>query len=154
AAEHLAAVSRGPDPFDPEAARAELPGLREGLRSLGAVNALALESYEEEKARLDFLSAQQADLQQAERTLLDTIDEINATAAARFDETFEAVRLAFQRLFADLFGGDAQAALTLGGDDPLEDPIEIFARPRGKKPSVIDQLSGGEKTLTAIALLF
>jgi len=140
--------------FDPEAARSEIPRLREGLRDLGAVNELALESYEEEKARLDFLGAQQADLQQAERTLLDTIDEINATAAARFNETFEAVRLAFQRLFADLFGGDAQAALTLGGDDPLEDPIEIFARPRGKKPSVIDQLSGGEKTLTAIALLF
>ncbi|MDX1420800.1 MAG: chromosome segregation protein SMC, partial [Rubricoccaceae bacterium] len=140
--------------LDPEAARAELPGLREGLRAIGAVNALALESYEEEKERLDFLSTQRTDLQQAEQTLLDTIDEINTTAAARFDDTFEAVRDAFQRLFADLFGGDATAELTLAGEDPLEAPIEIFARPRGKRLASISLMSSGERSLTAVAFLF
>src|SRR5690606_10284900 len=143
----------GPD-FDAEAARAEIPTLREQLRGLGAVNELALESYEEEKERLDFLRAQQADLEQAEASLRSTIREINATASARFDETFQAIRREFQRLFRDLFGENATADIVLAGDDPLEDPIEIRARPKGKKPSAITQLSGGEKTLTAIALLF
>ncbi|MFN3596422.1 MAG: AAA family ATPase, partial [Rubricoccaceae bacterium] len=141
-------------PLDPDAARAEIPRLREQLRALGAVNALALENYDEEKQRLDFLTAQRADVQQAEADLVATIDEINAAAAARFDETFAAVRAAFQKLFRDLFGGDAAADLALEGDDPLEAPIEITARPRGKRPVSIGQLSGGEKTLTAIALLF
>ena len=144
-----------PDPdFDADAARAEIPKLREQIRGLGAVNALALESYEEEKQRLDFLREQQADLEHAEASLRSTIREINATASARFDETFQAVRREFQRLFQELFGENATADLVLGGDDPLEDPIEIRARPKGKKPSGITQLSGGEKTLTAIALLF
>ncbi|MDX1531678.1 MAG: AAA family ATPase, partial [Rhodothermales bacterium] len=143
-----------PADFDPEAARAQIPKLREKLRSLGAVNELALESYEEEKERLDFLRTQQADLEAAEASLRSTIREINATASARFDETFEAVRAQFQRLFVQLFGENASADLVLAGDDPLEDDIEIRARPKGKKPSAITQLSGGEKTLTAIALLF
>ncbi len=144
-----------PDPdFDTEAARAETPKLREQLRGIGAVNELALESYEEEKKRLDFLREQQADLEQAEASLRDTIKEINTTASARFDETFEAVRREFQRLFKELFGENATADIVLLGDDPLDDAIEIRARPKGKKPSAITQLSGGEKTLTAIALLF
>ncbi len=142
------------DDFDVDAARREIPGLREKLRGLGAVNELALESYEEEKERLDFLRAQQADLEQAEASLRSTIREINTTASARFDETFQAVRREFQRLFIDLFGENASADIVLAGDDPLEDAVEIRARPKGKKPSAITQLSGGEKTLTAIALLF
>ena len=148
------AAARIPDSFDVEAARAEVPKLKDQLRGLGAVNALALESYEEEKERLDFLRTQQRDLQEAEGTLLSTIEEINATAAERFGETFEQVRGAFQKLFRDLFGETASADLTLAGDDPLEAPVEIFAQPRGKKPVTLSQLSGGEKTLTAIALLF
>ena len=143
----------GPD-FDADDARVEIPALREQLRNLGAVNELALESYEEEKQRLDFLREQQADLEQAEASLRSTIREINTTASARFDETFQAVRREFQRLFVELFGENATADIVLAGDDPLEDPIEIRARPKGKKPSAITQLSGGEKTLTAIALLF
>ena len=118
------------------------------------MNALALESFEEEQQRLEFLSAQHADLQEAEQTLLNTIEEINTTAAARFVATFDQVREAFESLFADLFGENATATLILDGKDPLEAPIEVKARPKGKKPSTIDQLSGGEKTLTAIALLF
>lgn len=141
-------------PFDPPAAREELPALRNRIRGLGAVNALALESFEEEKQRLEFLSAQQVDLKEAEQTLLSTIEEINSTAAERFEATFVQVRDAFEKLFADLFGENATATITLDGDDPLEAPIEVKARPKGKKPSTINQLSGGEKTLTAIALLF
>ena len=141
--------------FDAGVARAEMEELRQEIRSIGSVNALALEEYEEEQERLDFLTTQQQDLEQAETTLLNTIDEINTTASERFGETYEAVRANFSRIFHDLFDGDATADLQLADpDDPLESAIEIVARPRGKRPSGIAQLSGGEKTLTAIALLF
>ena len=140
--------------FQPDTARAEVPELRRKIRELGAVNALALESFEQEQTRLAFLQEQRADLAAAEATLLETIDEINTTARRRFDETFGQIRDAFQRLFSDLFGGDARADLSLDGDDPLEAPVSITARPRGKRPVSLAQLSGGEKTLTATALLF
>jgi chromosome segregation protein len=140
--------------FQPDTARAEVPDLRQKIRGLGAVNALALEDYEEAEGRLGFLREQRADLADAERSLLATIREINETARWRFDETFAAVREAFQTLFRDLFGGDAAADLALDGDDPLEAPVSITARPRGKRPVSLGQLSGGEKTLTATALLF
>ena len=140
--------------FQPETARAEIPDLRRRLRELGAVNALALESYHQEQTRLAFLQEQRADLAAAEATLLETIREINATARRRFDETFGQIRDAFQQLFSDLFGGDARADLALDGDDPLEAPVTVTARPRGKRPVSLAQLSGGEKTLTATALLF
>ena len=142
------------EPFQPETARAETPALRQKLRDLGAVNALALQDFEEAEGRLAFLREQRADLADAERSLLATIREINETARRRFDTTFAQVREAFQRLFADLFGGDAAADLALDGDDPLEAPVAITARPRGKRPVSLGQLSGGEKTLTATALLF
>ncbi len=136
-------------------ARERVRGLRERVRSMGPVNALALQEYEEEKERLDFLSTQLADLEQAEKTLLETIDEINTTASRRFEETFAGIRSNFSDLFSELFGGEATADVVLENpSDPLESPIEVFARPRGKRPSVLAQLSGGEKTLTAIALLF
>ena len=140
--------------FAPDAARAELPRLREQVRGLGAVNALALESYDAERERLTFLQTQRADVQGAEQALLDTIDEINRTARERFDTTFALIRDAFRGIFADLFGGDAEADVVLDGDDPLEAPVTITARPRGKRPVSLAQLSGGEKTLTATALLF
>ena len=140
--------------FDAAKARAEVPALKEKIRALGAVNALALESYEEEQDRLETLTTQRADLAGAEASLLETIREINETARRRFDETFGAVREAFQQIFADLFGGDATADVRLDGDDPLEAPVAITARPKGKRPVSLAQLSGGEKTLTATALLF
>ena len=140
--------------FQPDTARLEVPRLREKIRGLGAVNALALESYEEEQTRLAFLQEQRTDLAEAEASLLDTIREINETARARFGETFEQVREAFGRLFTDLFGPTAKADLSLDGDDPLEAPVTISARPHGKRPVSLAQLSGGEKTLTATALLF
>ncbi len=141
--------------FDEAEARSEIQELRSKVRNLGPVNALALESFEEEQERLEFLHTQMSDLEHAESTLRETIGEINQTASTRFNETFEEVRTNFNSLFAELFGADASADLILKEpNDPLESPIEILAKPRGKKPSVLAQLSGGEKTLTAIALLF
>lgn len=141
--------------FDRKEARSEAQDLKNKIRHLGPVNALALESFEEEKERLTFMTEQLADLEQAETTLMTTIDEINTTARDRFDKTFGAIRENFQTLFEDLFGEGASADIELDDDnDPLESDVNIFAKPRGKKPSVLSQLSGGEKTLTAIALLF
>ena len=141
--------------FNEAAARQEVQSLRQSIKNLGSVNALALDEYEEEKERLDFMTSQMDDLERAEATLLETIDEINTTAAARFAETYEAIRTSFRMLFTELFGQEAAADLALADpDDPLESPIDIVARPRGKRPVGISQLSSGEKTLTAIALLF
>ncbi|MEZ4702845.1 MAG: chromosome segregation protein SMC [Rhodothermales bacterium] len=141
--------------FDDRNARQEVQSLRARLRAMGSINELALESYEEEKERFEFMSAQRRDLEEAEQTLLDTITEINVTAAACFDETFQEVRRNFAHLFSTLFGKDDTADLLLSDpNDPLESPIEIVAKPKGKRPSAISQLSGGEKTLTATALLF
>ncbi|MEQ9103238.1 MAG: chromosome segregation protein SMC [Rhodothermales bacterium] len=141
--------------FNRAEAKREVHDLRNRIRQMGPVNALALESFEEEKERLTFLREQLDDLEKAESTLMTTITEINTTASRRFNETFGAIQENFRRLFADLFGEGAAADVVLQDEsDPLESEIEIFAKPRGKKPSVLAQLSGGEKTLTAIALLF
>lgn len=144
-----------PSDLDEQAARSEVVDLRNKIKALGTVNALALETYDEEAQRYEFLTAQQADLQQAEQTLVSTIEEINTTAAERFQSTYDLIHDHFIRIFAHLFGEDAKADLELTNPaDLLESPIEIMAKPRGKRPSTIAQLSGGEKTLTAIALLF
>jgi chromosome segregation protein len=136
-------------------ARTEISTLRSKIRNLGPINALALDSFEDEKDRLDFLRKQLSDLEHAKSTLTETIDEINLTASKRFDTTFSAIKDNFSRLFSELFGEGASAEIILEDpDDPLESPIEVLAKPSGKKPSVLAQLSGGEKTLTAIALLF
>jgi len=141
--------------FEEAAARDEVQALREKIKGMGSVNALALEEYEAEKERYDFMAAQKEDLEHAEATLLETIEEINTTAALRFMETYTAIRASFVDLFTELFGQDAGADLQLTDpEDPLESPIDIMAKPRGKRPIHIAQLSSGEKTLTAIALLF
>ncbi len=144
-----------PEDFDEPTSKREVKELRQKVRNLGSINELALESYEEEKERFEFMSTQQEDLEKAEQSLLDTITEINTTAAERFDKTFQEVRANFAKLFSTLFGKDDTADLLLTNpDDPLESPIEIIAKPKGKRPSAITQLSGGEKTLTSTALLF
>ena len=143
------------DDFDEDEARSEVQSLRRKVRTLGNVNPLALEEYEEEKERLDFLMEQKDDLEAAEATLQETIAEINTTAAARFNETFSEIKASFTEIFNELFEGEATARLELNDpDDPLESDISITAQPRGKRPSTLAQLSSGEKTLTAIALLF
>ncbi|MCB2203617.1 chromosome segregation protein SMC [bacterium] len=143
------------DVFDLAQAREEINDLRQKIRALGPVNPLAFEEWKEEKDRLDLLTTQRDDLIQSEHTLKDTIREINETAKQKFTETFTQVRENFINIFKSLFDEGDEADLILQeNEDPLEAKIDIVAKPRGKRPHSIDMLSGGEKTLTAIALLF
>ncbi|MFB6279800.1 MAG: chromosome segregation protein SMC [Salinibacter sp.] len=144
-----------PDEFDESEAQSEVKSLRGTINALGDVNPLALEEYQDEKERLDFLQEQKEDLEEAEDTLLDTITEINDEASTRFLETFDEIRESFGDIFTELFGEGASAELQLEDpDDPIDSAIEIIAKPRGKRPVTLDQLSSGEKALTATALLF
>lgn len=127
--------------------------VREALRDIGPVNQMALEEYEVIDRRWVALSEQEADLVKAMETMQETIREINRIARERFLETFSRVEGHFISLFVRLFGG-GEAALTLAEGDPLEAGIQIYASPRSKKLAAIHLLSGGEKALTAIALLF
>jgi chromosome segregation protein len=136
-----------------EEREARLRYLQDKLRSIGPVNLLAVQDYEERRQRLGFLTGQRKDLEEARHSLLEAIDKINATASELFLKTFEQVNQNFIQVFTSLFEG-GEAALVLTGEDPLEAEIEILARPRGKKPQSLSLLSGGEKALTAIALLF
>jgi len=132
----------------------QIDELKRKIRNLGPVNLMALEEYEQEKSRLDFLVQQREDLLSAEETLKETIQKINETARARFKEVFQQVRQNFKETFTKFFhGGEADLRLD-ETQDVLESPIEIVARPAGKQLRSIDLLSGGEKALTAIALLF
>ncbi|MEI8033206.1 MAG: chromosome segregation protein SMC [Chlorobiaceae bacterium] len=143
------------DSFDPEAAARKLESLSRQREQFGAVNELALEEYEVEKERLDFLSEQKEDLLSAETQLRNTIEEINKTALQKFQETYREVRKNFISIFHELFDPEDEVDLIVhAADDPLEAHIEIVAKPRGKKPLSIEQLSGGEKALTALSLLF
>jgi chromosome segregation protein len=143
-----------PEDFDELIEKEKARKLSNRLQNLGNVNFLALEEYEKEHERLEFLKHQLADLSQAEESLQATMDEINQTAQQRFNETFEKIRAHFKDLFATLFSGRGEAEIHLGAGDPLECSIEITAKPPGKRPQSIELLSAGEKTLTAIALLF
>jgi chromosome segregation protein len=137
------------------ALRDEIQGLREKIKHLGNINFAAFEEYNSEKTRYEFLSSQRKDLLEAEKTLLATIEEINATAQRKFLDTFAQIRNNFIETFKSLFDPGDECDLKLEEDvDPLEAGIEIVAKPRGKRPTSIDLLSGGEKTLTATALLF
>ncbi len=143
--------------FDDEersAKEEELSQLRGKIESMGPVNALALEEYDQTKSRADFLKNQIDDLNKAKEDLRTTITRINTTARKKFLETFETVKKNFQNVFCELFeGGEANLRLEEGAD-PLEAAIHISARPRGKKLLSIHQLSGGERALTATSLLF
>ncbi len=139
---------------DPEELRQEYQQIVQDLERLGPVNLLAVEEHEEESARLAFLREQRDDLVEARDDLRSAIREINRTATRLFEETFEKIRQNFQSTFVRLFqGGEADLWLS-DPDQPLEAPIEIHASPRGKRTQRIDLLSGGERALTALALLF
>ena len=141
--------------FNKDDAEKTATDIGDQLQKFGAVNELALEEYEQEKERLDFLTGQKEDLLGAERQLRTTIDEINKTALKKFEDTYNTVRGNFISIFRELFEETDEADLMLlSGDDPLEAHISIIAKPRGKKPLSIEQLSGGEKALTALSLLF
>lgn len=133
----------------------EVHTLKQQIKNLGPINVLAYSEYEEERERFEFLTKQRDDLCESERDIVKTIEEINVTAQAMFMETFEKIRENFIKIFRNLFNPGDEADLRLGENaDPLESKIEIIAKPKGKRPTSIELLSGGEKTLTAIALLF
>jgi chromosome segregation protein len=129
--------------------------MKKRLENLGEVNPTAVEAFQEMKRRYDFIVEQKNDLVNAKDTLLQTIQEVETTANQQFLETFGKVRENFQKVFKALFTEEDTADLVLENPDNLaETGIDIVAKPKGKRPSSIQQLSGGEKTLTATALLF
>lgn len=143
------------DTFDFKQRTEEVMSLKQQIKNLGPVNLLAYSEFDEEKQRLDFLVKQREDLVGSEKDLMKTIEEINLTAQQLFTDTFEQIRANFIQIFRSLFNPGDEADLRLEESaDPLEGKIEIVAKPKGKRPTSIELLSGGEKTLTAIALLF
>ncbi|WP_439506294.1 chromosome segregation protein SMC [Sediminibacterium sp.] len=129
--------------------------MRKRMDNMGEVNPTAIEAYTEMKKRYDFILEQKNDLVTAKESLLQTILEVEETANQLFLETFNKVRENFQKVFKALFTEEDTADMLMVNPDNLADTgIEIVAKPKGKRPSSITQLSGGEKTLTATALLF
>lgn len=144
-----------PDPeFDREKAREEIRELQEKIRRLGAVNLEALEELQELEERSRFQKAQRADLLESEKNLREIIAEINKTSRELFLKTFQEIQGHFSDLFRKCFGGGKAELVLEEGADVLEAGIDIVARPPGKKVSRLSLMSGGEKTMTAIALLF
>lgn len=135
------------------AARQELADLVRQIKQLGPVNVEAIEQFEEISQRLTFLEEQKADLVEAKTLLTDTIDEMNVEVKERFKATFEAIRQSFQQTFKQMFGGGS-SDLSLTEADLLTAGVEISVQPPGKKIQSLNLMSGGEKALTALALLF
>jgi chromosome segregation protein len=129
--------------------------MKKRLENMGEVNPTAIEAFTEMKKRYEFILEQKNDLVTAKDSLMQTIQEVEATANQQFLETFNKVRENFQKVFKALFTEEDTADMILENPDNLaETGIDIIAKPKGKRPSSITQLSGGEKTLTATALLF
>ncbi|HEX6938428.1 MAG TPA: AAA family ATPase [Longimicrobiales bacterium] len=139
---------------EPHQLRAELKALAADIERLGPINMLAVEEHEEESKRLEFLTGQRDDLVRAREDLEAAIRQINKTARELFLETFERIRQNFAGTFEALFEGGSCDLWLADPDDPLESPIEISASPRGKRTQRIHLLSGGERALTALSLLF
>lgn len=139
---------------DPSTAESELKELREKLSKIGEVNLSAIEEYDETAKRYEFLTQQQTDLTEAKEQLKRVIDRINRICSRRFKETFDLVNDRFTRVFPVLFGG-GEARLELVEDpEKQEMGIDIIAKPPGKKMQNVSLLSGGEKALTAVSLVF
>jgi chromosome segregation protein len=129
--------------------------MKKRLENLGEVNPTAIEAFQEMKKRYEFILEQKNDLVTAKDSLLQTIQEVEATANQKFLETFNLVRDNFQKVFKTLFTDDDQCDLVLESPENLaESGIDVVAKPKGKRPTSLTQLSGGERTLTATALLF
>ena len=134
-------------------AEQEVQDLEKAIRSLGPVNLEAIDQYEEVHNRLDFLNSQRDDILSAKSLLLETITEMNDEVKERFKSTFEAIRESFKVTFKQMFGG-GQADLILTEGDLLTAGVEISVQPPGKKIQSLNLMSGGEKALSALALLF
>lgn len=141
-------------PEDPAQAEREVRSLKQNMAALGEVNLGAIEEYNRLTERLEFLEQQQNDLIEAKNTLYDVIRNIETEMSRRFLESFEAIRTEFQDVFVKMFGGGRADLHLTDPDNLLETGIEIMAQPPGKKLQNLGLLSGGERALTAIALLF
>ena len=149
-----AALALEDDPEVGEGTPQEVARLRRELRALGEVNPAAIEEYEEVRSRHEFMLAQAADLEEARAKLLAAIQEIDEGTRGVFLETFHAVGAAFDTLFTRLFGGGKTELVLTSPDDVLETGVDILVQPPGKKRQPLALLSGGERALTAAALLF
>jgi chromosome segregation protein len=149
-------INREPNPeLDKKELTERVETMRQRIYSYGEINPMALEAYEEMKERYDFIQQQREDLTNARNSLQETIAEIESKATELFTNAFEQVRANFQIVFRSLFTEDDSCDLILSDpENPLDSHINIIAKPKGKRPLTINQLSGGEKTLTATALLF
>ena len=141
-------------PPDPAAAAERVAELRRKMDDMGPVNLVAIEDCQKSEERHDFLVAQQKDLAQAKEKLLELIKDIDRQSLVRFRETFDKANANFQKMYTRLFGGGTAELRLLDDENILECGIDIVARPPGKKPTNISLLSGGERTMTAVALLF
>jgi chromosome segregation protein len=141
--------------IDEEKIRAEVQKIRDRLDNMGPINPMAMEAYTEIKQRNDFIIAQKQDLLKAKESLFNTISEIEGVASQTFMDSFNQIKEHFIRVFRSLFTeGDECDLRLVDPNNPLDSDIDIIAKPKGKRPLTINQLSGGEKTLTATALLF
>jgi chromosome segregation protein len=149
-------INQEPNPeYQRDTLERDVNNLKRRLDNYGEINPMAIEAYNEIKERHDTIAGQRDDILAAKENLVQTMKEIEETATARFLESFAQVRENFIQVFRTLFTEDDSADLLLSNpDNPLDSDINIIAKPKGKRPQTIAQLSGGEKTLTATALLF
>lgn len=140
---------------DTEALQTKVARVKDKLERMGPINPMAMEAYQEIKERNDFITSQKEDLLKAKESLITTITEIDQVAKDTFLDAYEKIKENFVKVFRSLFTNEDDCDLKLTDpDNPLESSIEIMAKPKGKRPLTINQLSGGEKTLTATSLLF
>ncbi|KEO75886.1 chromosome segregation protein SMC [Anditalea andensis] len=141
--------------WDDHQLRTEVAKAKEKLDKIGPINPMAMEAYNEIKERHTFITEQKEDLIKAKNSLLETIKEIDQVAKTTFMDAFDKIKENFIKVFRSLFTAEDDCDLKLTDPtNPLESTIEIMAKPKGKRPLTINQLSGGEKTLTATSLLF
>ena len=151
---HDAAKLRDENMTDLVAMKKEVAALRDSIKKLGDVNVNAIEEYKEVSERYTFLKTQRDDLVEAEKTLLQIIEELDTAMRRQFKEKFQKINHEFDKVFRELFGGGKGTLELMEDEDILEAGVRIIAQPPGKKLQNMMQLSGGEKALTAIALLF
>jgi chromosome segregation protein len=132
----------------------QVAALQKRIDEMGPVNLVAIEEYEETEQRYQFLTSQNDDLVQAKQQLLEVINRINSQTREMFTDTFNKIRENFRSMFVEIFGGGKADLVLVDEGDVLESGIEIVARPPGKQLQSISLLSGGEQTMTAVALLF
>lgn len=151
-------VDIGDYPVDEEANLTDISAMtkevRRELSRLGEVNMLAIEQYQEAEERMRYLQEQKADIERAMEDILALIDETNSKSIEQFDRAFQDIRRAFKKVFARLFDGGRADLILVNKDDPLGSGIDIMAEPPGKKFQNINLLSGGERALVAIAVIF